>query len=404
VRSAGRLWFRCKQSQDNGVTSYEDKESSSPPVLNTYRTRTGKIATRVYRHRHGGPISKYHDEYQLLRQDRAAKIYFADLSTPEKPLNPNRQTKVLQALILLLKRLERPTTTTAISELIEQKRKHPEDTTIETELKLWKAEARTSTILNHIAIILGVFRRNYATLQMSVHVSSDHQTIPIAEPTLRAIWKDLTPELRDVLDLMAYGAERVNALSMLPLENVHLIEGSNVAILDIPARLSKTGARHPSIIPKDLAERLLERATTLNSKTLNRGYKHDWTKITKLTKTKFNVRLTSHYLRKRFETAAERIPSDEMNPNHWVILMGSKPTVGHMPELYSLLTNRELIEEYETYLMPKLTLSCEQSIQPKPIKQITASLLKTIESLNLTIDTLNQQLSRLQTREPTPAT
>jgi hypothetical protein len=39
--------------------------------------------------------------------------------------------------------------------------------------------------------------------------------------------------------------------------------------------------------------------------------------------------------------------------------MGSEPTLGHMPDIYSLLSDSELIQEYETYLMPRLVLSGE---------------------------------------------
>jgi hypothetical protein len=45
--------------------------------------------------------------------------------------------------------------------------------------------------------------------------------------------------------------------------------------------------------------------------------------------------------------------------------MGSKPTLGHMPEIYSLMSDHELINEYETYRMPRLTLSGE-TVKPQP--------------------------------------
>ncbi|MDV3293730.1 MAG: hypothetical protein LYZ70_05615 [Nitrososphaerales archaeon] len=222
-------------------------------------------------------------------------------------------------------------------------------------------------------MILGIFRRNFAPLEMHVHVSSDSKTIPISEPTLRAIRLDdeLTQEEQDAIDLMTYGAERRHALNSLPLGNVHLVESSNVALLDIPAQLAKNGLNHPSIIPKDLAERLLERATKLDYDQLQPNYRTLWRRITKLAASRYNVKLTSHYFRKRFETIAERIPANEMNPNHWIVLMGSKPTLGHMPEIYSLMENRELINEYETYLMPRLALTGETfKAQPNQLEQL----------------------------------
>lgn len=196
---------------------------------------------------------------------------------------------------------------------------------------------------------------------MHIHVSSDSKTKPISEPILRAIRLDdsLTPDEQDAIDLMAYGAERRAALSLLPLACVQLVENSKVALLDIPARLAKNGINHPCIIPKDLAERLLDKAIRLGYKCLIPNYHTIWMRITKLAASRYKVRLTSHYFRKRFETTAERIPANEMNPNHWMILMGSKPTHGHMPDIYSLMSDTELIQEYETHLMARLALTGE---------------------------------------------
>lgn len=281
-----------------------------------------------------------------------------------------------------------------MSELIEYKRKNRDDTSLEQTLKLAKADGTLCT--NYVACIIGLFRRNYARLDLTVHVTSKHRTIPISEPTLRAIRldPDLIEEERDAIDLMTYGAERITALSRLPIENVHLIEDSNAALLDIPANIAKTGLAHPSIIPKALAEKLLDRATALGYKTLFPNSKTRWRRITKLAESKYHVLLTSHYLRKRFETLAERIPANEMNPNHWMVLMGSKPTLGHMPEIYSLMSDTELIQEYETHLMPRLALTGETFKHQS--NQSEQTLLQTIANLNRTIDELRSRLSLAQ--------
>lgn len=308
------------------------------------------------------------------------------------------RSHTLTAVRRFLVRLGKPTSTTAAQELIDFKRNNPRDTSFERQLKLWKAESNNSATDNDISHILGIFRRNFAPLEIHIHVSTNAKTIPISEPTLRAIRldNDLTPDERDAIDLMAYGAERRRALNMLPLTNVHLVENSNVALLDIPAQLAKNGLNHPSIIPKELAERLLDKATKLGYDCLVPNYDTIWERITKLAASKYIVRLTSHYFRKRFETTAERIPANEMNPNHWVILMGSKPTLGHMPDIYSLMSNPELIQEYETYLMPRLALSGE-TFKPQPnLSQQT--LLQTIAKLNETIDELRSQLSLAHSR------
>jgi hypothetical protein len=330
-------------------------------------------------------VSPYKTQYEILQQDIGIRAYWADLSTDVKPVSLSTIRKTLVSCMRFLEILGKPVTTTAISELIEFKRKNRDDTSLERTLKLARAEGTLDT--NYVACILGLFRRNYARLDLTVHCSSSHRTIPISEPILRAIRldPDLNQEERDAIDLMTYGAERLNALSKLPIENVHLVEDSNVVLLDVPAHLAKTGVAHPSIIPKELAERLLERATTLGYKTLFPSNKTRWRHITKLAQAKYHVLFTSHYLRKRFETLAERIPANEMNPNHWIILMGSKPKLGHMPEIYSLLSDRELVHEYETYLLPCLALSGDsyrpQSSKLEILKRENAELKEQLAKL-----------------------
>ena len=292
------------------------------------------------------------------------------MNKSNKPTSYTAKSMTLTAARRFLALLGKPLTTSAIQEVVDFKRNNPRDTTLERQIKLAMAEKKLKP--ENVARILGIFRRNFAPLEMHIHVSSDAKTTPISEPILRSIRLDneLMPEEQDAIDLMVYGAERVNALAMLPLTNVHLIENSNMALLDIPARLSKTATAHPSIIPKELAERLLERATKNGYDCLTPNHKTIWRRITKLAASKYKVRLTSHYFRKRFETLAERIPSNEMNPNHWIILMGSKPTLGHMPNIYSLMENSELVTEYETHLMPRLALTGETTKLPNQVEQL----------------------------------
>lgn len=334
-------------------------------IIKTYTSKAGRRYTQRFR------VSPFTHEYEILSQDKAIRLYWANLTRPNKPIPEHQKKLHLLAALRFLQRLNKPITTTAISELIAFKKSNPNDTTLEQELTLWKAEATSSTILNNVARICGIFRKNFTPLDIHIHVSSDHQTIPIAEPTLLAIYNDSQQRERDAIELMAFGAERVAALGRLPLENVRLVENSTVAILDIPAHLAKTGHRHPSIIPKSLAERLLENAQRLGYKTLLPNYHSIWERISAFAKTAYHVELTSHYFRKRFETRCEKVPANEMNPNHWMVLMGSKPTLGHMPEIYSLMSDHELIQEYETYLMPGLELSGETfKAQPSQLEQL----------------------------------
>jgi hypothetical protein len=250
-----------------------------------------------------------------------------------------------------------------VSETIAYKREHPNDTEIETDLTLFAKSIKDGT--HHASAICGTFSRNHTKLAVTFHVKSDHKTIPIAEPLIRSVYND--PELdeddRLLLDLFAFGMERRNALGELPLGRIRLTKDS--AILDIPAHLNKKDFAHISIIPRTLADALLGRARANGYTVLYPEYASRMARITKLAKAKHNVHLTAHYFRKRAETIAERIPNDVMNMNHWMMLEGVKPKFGHMPEIYSLNLDEELVTEYETYLAPKLSLATTQTLKPK---------------------------------------
>jgi hypothetical protein len=340
--------------------------------------------------------SSHRNEYEKISKDLTVRTYLADLSKAGKPTSENSKKAILLACRKFLEQTKRPIRESIMQELVQFKQDNPKDTTIEQELKLWKAEANSRSTQVYVAMILGLFRRNYARLNLTIHVEgSGNHTIPIKEPILRAIRQDeqLSEQHKDEIDLMAYSGERRQAINMTPIENVHLVDGTESALIDVPANVSKTATRHPCIIPKELAERLLERAQRLGYKVLNPNHGSLWREITRLSKRKYNVLLTSHYMRKRFETLAERIPSTEMNPNHWVILMGSKPTLGHMPDIYSLLSNMELVQEYETHLMPRLALTGETKTQPNLTEELRRENSELKEQLLKLTKLLTEKLS-----------
>ena len=156
---------------------------------------------------------------------------------------------------------------------------------------------------------------------------------------------------------MAYSGERIQALARTPPQDISLVEGTNTAIIQVSPARSKTGIGHPTAIPKELAERLLQRTQEYGYLVILPNYDSQFRIITQLSKRKYGIRLTSHYLRKRFESICETIPANEMNPNHWLILMGSKPSYGHKPDIYSLRSDEQLAKEWETHLLPRLDLS-----------------------------------------------
>ncbi|HEV2139390.1 MAG TPA: hypothetical protein VGR53_11170 [Nitrososphaerales archaeon] len=241
---------------------------------------------------------------------------------------------------------------------MKRKEDNPKDMSIEKALTVFKSMPNTRTNTARASRMCGLFKANFAPLNVHIWVKSGHYTKPVAESILRAIRHD--PELQqrhyDLLDLMAYSGERIQALAMTPPEEISFVEGTNTALILITASRSKTATAHPTAITKELAEMLLQRLQENGYSEIVPNYDSLFRTITHISERKYGIHLTSHYFRKRFETICETIPANEMNPNHWLILMGSKPSYGHRPDIYSLRSDEQLAKEWETYLQPRLSL------------------------------------------------
>lgn len=80
-----------------------------------------------------------------------------------------------------------------------------------------------------------------------------------------------------------------------------------------------------------------------------------------------------------------------MSPNEWTILMGDKQKFGHLPDIYSLVEQHKIVEDYEQFLSPRLKLGHEQV----SFESRTSKLEREIEELKMRLDKL---LNLLETR------
>ena len=205
-------------------------------------------------------------------------------------------------------------------------------------------------------------------------------------------------ELRAIIDLQAFAGERVACLCALtPTSSWEDFDG-RYTLIRIRARDTKARYDHVSIIPKPLADCLRTYAKTLGRSCPFPNYETLWREIRGLTLESFGIKLTSHYLRKRFATIAAKT---RMPVNSWDYLMGDKPSLGHHAEAYSLEDYSSLVEEYDRYLAPLLPI--ENHREPdEPVNLLrqvpeTTALLKTVEALQEIIKTLTRQLTEART-------
>lgn len=96
-----------------------------------------------------------------------------------------------------------------------------------------------STHRNYAATILGIFRRDYAQLRLTIHISTQSKTMKINTGTLVAIHNDIPTRERHAIEIMAYGAERISALGKCQLNNIRFIDDTNYAVLNLEAKHNK---------------------------------------------------------------------------------------------------------------------------------------------------------------------
>jgi hypothetical protein len=208
---------------------------------------------------------------------------------------------------------------------------------------------------------------------VSFNTSWTHSTKKISAGILQAIYEAATQEQQDLIDLQAYAGERVTCLtSLVTLDQWE--DAGDYTLIHVGTNQTKARNEHISIIPKTLADRIRERAKAAGRSRAFPNHDSLWREITQLALAKFGVRLTSHYLRKRFHTIAGKTP---MPVNSWDYLMGDKQSWGHNAGTYTLEDFTDLINEYDRFLAPYLSIG--EPKEPDAPKDPTRSSPQTDE-------------------------
>jgi cell division protein FtsB len=79
-----------------------------------------------------------------------------------------------------------------------------------------------------------------------------------------------------------------------------------------------------------------------------------------------------------------------MPVNHWDYLMGDSMKEGHEAEIYTLDDDTEIIQEYDRFLAPRLSL-----INPQDDFLLNSTGKDDFTSLTKTVETLSQQIKML---------
>jgi hypothetical protein len=199
-----------------------------------------------------------------------------------------------------------------------------------------------------------------------------------------------------LIELQAYAGERIAALAKLTPLSQWEDYNEQYTLIHILAKDTKARNGHICIIPKGLADWLRDYAQ-VNKRTVTfPNYETLWREITKLALSRFQIRLTSHYLRKRFHTISGKTV---MPVNEWDYLMGDKQSYGHNAGTYTLEDFSSLVKDYDHYLAPYLSISNPRE-PDEPKEPIGTSEIEQLHKENAELKDELIKLTKLLTRSP----
>lgn len=333
---------------------------------------------------------------QIVAKDSAIEQYFEAMKAKKRNngyLSQHTLWRVPNYTAKFLVYLGAEVTDHAVTDLVKWKQQHPSDFTIEDKLLRFSNLQPISTHRHMANTVLGVFRENRARLQVSIDFHPVARTKKISDGILRDVFLAQNYEKRTLMEYQAFAGQRIRCLCREV--RIDQIEHYNddFSIVYVEFWQNKTRMPHICVIPRRVAEAIIHIAKETGRNNPFPNYPYLWKQITNYARSKHGVKLTSHYLRKRFHTIAQKT---SMPVNDWDFLMGDKLEVGHGASAYTLEDWSELVDEYRRCLAPYLSLSDLRD--PMMDNRITTEPLlhETINNLRKVIQRQDSLIRQLQ--------
>ncbi|MDG6906810.1 MAG: hypothetical protein JRN20_13600 [Nitrososphaerota archaeon] len=357
--------------------------------LSPYKT----FANRLRRHKQNTPKS-ITAIVDTLEADPSIQFYESTIRSKrgnDGYLSENTREIIRTAIFQFATFADLPTTTTAYSDLVKFKRNNPHSADIEQTLNIF---ADTQPIKSHHTLasyILGLFRANFAPLQLRVNTHFAPAEENCTEGIFQAIYQAQDQETKDMIQWGQYVPERAIAAYRVPFTDIDLTR-KDYAIVWIQAQRSKTRTKHPCFVPIDFAKGVIQQANKSGRNCPFPNHQSLWKKLTAFAKQEYKVRLVSNYLRKRYVDIAE---STTMPKAQAAFIMGDKTKIAlegiHLDLIYGrgLRFVEELIKNYTDSGLDR-ALCIEQTTTHPP--QTPTSRLQQLEAENTQLKQRLQEL------------
>ncbi|HME19733.1 MAG TPA: hypothetical protein VKF15_08370, partial [Nitrososphaerales archaeon] len=345
----------------------------------------------------------------LLESDKALQLYWATLGSRRRNdgyVSRDSKAAAEGGVRRFLQWLKRDITDHALIDLItETKDRHRNgDYEIDNQLIIFSNQNPIRTHRQSAVYVKGIFRTNHCPLEANIDNHYAAKTAKISEGILKAIYLAQDEETRDLIDYQACAGERIGCLAGytgnnpqagtlgLTLDSFEPYD-ERYSIVRIKSHQTKARCEHICIIPRPLAERITTNARARERTHPFPSYENQWRAITQHALKTFGVRLTSHYLRKRFATIAQRTP---MPINSWDYLMGDRMSAGHEANIYTLEDYSQLVGDYDRHLAPWLSIGNPKG-PDDPSKAFGSAILDQLRTENIELKEQVLKLAKLLT-------
>lgn len=344
-----------------------------------------------------------HAKIDILASDQAIQHYFNCIRTRRGNngfLPLGTKMRVRSSIYNFVNYTDLPITNTTISDLIKFKRTNPNSNDIEQVVQRFSTELPIQNHASQASCILGIFRANFAPLQLRVNTHFPPAEENCSEGTFLEIYHAQDQETKDMIQWQQYVPERATASYLVPFEDIDLSR-KDYAIIWIQAIRSKSRTKHPCFVPIQFAKKVIESAKSSGRNCPFPNYASLWKKVSTFAREEYKVKLISHYIRKRYVDIAD---STTIPKSQAAFLMGDKTKIAkegiHLDLIYGrgLRFIEELIKNYtDSGLADALTIDKPTTPQRTNTDKLD-ELKAIIKQQQETIQALSQRITIPNTR------
>jgi hypothetical protein len=306
-------------------------------------------------------------QVSILASDPAVKLYLSDLAHRRNNngiLSPGSLQMIRSSVLAFVFYSSLPITDHSISDLVQYKRDNPQSTNIELALKSFSLEPNVPMHSNQASRIQGIFRANFAPLQLRVNTHFAPAEENCTKGIFLAIYKRLTREQQDMIQWGLYVPERAKAAYRVPFQDIDVTR-FDYAIVKIAGAIpnangirSKMRVDHPCLVPIEFAKRVIANSKAAGNNCPFPSHEWLWAQVSRFARDEFEVKLRSNYTRKLFESAAQH---STLLPSIAAFIMGDKTKLaatGHLPLIYNPelrpMEREQFIQDYKNSGIDKL--------------------------------------------------